>query len=75
MSTIKAMNEAIWLRGLVSDLGLQQKGIFMFCDNQSVTHSTKNKCIMKGPCTLICGIISFEGLLQRGNNNSKDCYH
>jgi hypothetical protein len=39
----KAVKEAIWLRGLVSDLRLQQDETVVFCDNHSAIHLTKNQ--------------------------------
>ena len=36
------MKEAIWLRGLVNELGLTQKVLTVFYDSQSVIHLTKN---------------------------------
>ena len=36
------MKEAIWLRGLVNELGLTQKVLTVFCDSQSAIHLTKN---------------------------------
>ena len=38
----EGVKEAIWLRGLVNELGLTQKVLTMFCDSQSVIHLTKN---------------------------------
>ncbi|XP_075108916.1 secreted RxLR effector protein 161-like [Nicotiana tabacum] len=38
----EVVKEAIWLQGLVSDLGLAQKKTQVFCDIQSVIHLTKN---------------------------------
>lgn len=35
------MKEAIWLRGLVYELGLQQDILVVFCDSQSAVHLTK----------------------------------
>jgi hypothetical protein len=43
MATAKAVKEAIWLRGLVSDLGLQQDETVIFCDCQRAIHLTKNQ--------------------------------
>jgi hypothetical protein len=43
MATTEAVKEAIWLRGSVSDLGLQQDETVVFCDSQSVIHLTKNQ--------------------------------
>ena len=38
----KGMKEAIWLRGLVSELGLRQDVLVIFCDSQSVVHLTRS---------------------------------
>jgi len=43
MAAAEAVKEAIWLRGLVSDLGLQQDETVVFCDSQSAIHLTKNQ--------------------------------
>jgi len=43
MVAAEAMKEAIWLRGLVSDMGLQQDETVVFCDSQSAIHLTKNQ--------------------------------
>ena len=42
IDAIEGMKEAIWPRGLVSELGLQQDVLVIFCDSQSVVHLTKN---------------------------------
>ena len=45
IASTEGMKEAIWLRGLVSELGLRQDVLVIFCDSQSVVHLTKkNKC-------------------------------
>jgi len=36
------VEEAIWLRGLVNELGLTQKVLTVFCDSQGAIHLTKN---------------------------------
>ena len=41
MAATEAVKEAIWLRGLVNDLGLQDETI-VFCDRQTAIHLTKN---------------------------------
>ena len=38
----EGMKEVIWLRSLVSELGLQQDVLVIFCDSQSVVHLTRN---------------------------------
>lgn len=43
MAITEAVKEAIWLQGLVSDLGLDQKKTLVFCDSQSAIHLTKNQ--------------------------------
>ena len=42
MAAAEVVKEAIWLRGLVCDLGLQQDTSVVFCDSQSAIHLTKN---------------------------------
>ncbi|KAK3013882.1 hypothetical protein RJ639_009279 [Escallonia herrerae] len=39
----EAVKEAIWLKGLVGDLGLKQEFSTVYCDSQSATHLTKNQ--------------------------------
>ncbi|GKV28505.1 hypothetical protein SLEP1_g37549 [Rubroshorea leprosula] len=41
MAIIEAVKEALWLKGLVSDLGVEQNEM-VFCDSQSAIHLTKN---------------------------------
>ena len=43
MALAEAVKEAIWLQGLVSDLGLMQNKSTMFCDSQSAIYLTKNQ--------------------------------
>lgn len=43
MAAAEAVKEAIWLRGLVSDLGLLQDTSVVYCDSQSAIHLTKNQ--------------------------------
>ena len=43
MAIIEAVKEAIWLQGLVDDLGVGQKQVTMFCDSQSAIHLAKNQ--------------------------------
>uniref|UniRef100_A0A2N9EFG4 Reverse transcriptase Ty1/copia-type domain-containing protein n=1 Tax=Fagus sylvatica TaxID=28930 RepID=A0A2N9EFG4_FAGSY len=45
----KAVKKAIWLKGLVGDLGLQQGDTLVFCDSQSTIHLTKNQMYHKRP--------------------------
>jgi transposase InsO family protein len=43
MAITEAVKEAIWLRGLVGDLGLTQESTSVYCDSQSAIHLTKNQ--------------------------------
>ncbi|KAG2703381.1 hypothetical protein I3760_06G134300 [Carya illinoinensis] len=43
MAATEAVKEAIWLKGLISDLRLQQDATSVFCDSQSAIHLTKNQ--------------------------------
>ncbi|KAM2761386.1 hypothetical protein COP1_025857 [Malus domestica] len=43
MAVTEAIKEAIWLQGLLDDLGVQQDHVDVHCDNQSVIHLAKNQ--------------------------------
>ncbi|KAE8704522.1 hypothetical protein F3Y22_tig00110450pilonHSYRG00548 [Hibiscus syriacus] len=42
MAAAEAAKEALWLTGLVNELGIQQAGVQLNCGSQSVIHVTKN---------------------------------
>ena len=43
MAITEAVKEAIWLQGLLDDLGVGQKQVIVFCDSQSAIHLAKNQ--------------------------------
>jgi hypothetical protein len=43
MAVAEAAKEALWLKGLVKELGLNQGGVQMHCDSQSVIYLAKNQ--------------------------------
>ena len=43
MALTKAFKEAIWIHGLINDLGILQEHINMFCDSESAICLSKNK--------------------------------
>ena len=43
MAVIEAIKEAIWLQGLVADLGVIQEKVTVYCDSQSAIHLAKNQ--------------------------------
>ena len=43
MATTEAVKEAIWLQGLLDELGFRQKHIKVHCDSQSAIHLAKNQ--------------------------------
>ena len=43
MAITEAVKEAIWLQGLLDDLGVGQKQVIVFCDSQSAIHLVKNQ--------------------------------
>ena len=43
MAAIEVVKEAIWLRGLVSNLCLMQDETVVHCESQSAIHLTKNQ--------------------------------
>jgi hypothetical protein len=42
VSATEGVKEALWLRGLVNELGLTQDTLVVFCDSQCAIHLTKN---------------------------------
>jgi len=38
MALTKGVKEAIWLKGMVNELGIAQPCVIIHCDNQSVIH-------------------------------------
>ena len=51
MATTKIVKEAIWVKGLLDDLGVIQENIAVFCDNQNAIFLTKIKHITLGQNT------------------------
>ncbi|PHT40240.1 Retrovirus-related Pol polyprotein from transposon TNT 1-94 [Capsicum baccatum] len=43
IAATEGVKEAIWLRGLVAELGLQQHILVMFCDSQTAVHLARNR--------------------------------
>ncbi|KAE8707195.1 putative ribonuclease H protein [Hibiscus syriacus] len=43
MAAAEAAKEALWLTSLVKELGVQQGGVHLLCDNQSTIHLAKNQ--------------------------------
>ncbi|KAE8715970.1 hypothetical protein F3Y22_tig00110156pilonHSYRG00076 [Hibiscus syriacus] len=43
IAVTEAIKEAMWLKGMVEELGIQQKVVTVFCDNQSTIHLKKNQ--------------------------------
>lgn len=60
MTITEAEKEAIWLQGLLRELGIGQEEITIFCDSQSAIQLAKNQVIMQGRSTLTSDIISYE---------------
>ena len=42
MAAVEVAKEALWLTGLVRELGIQQVGVLLYCDSQSAIYLTKN---------------------------------
>lgn len=42
IAVTEAIKEALWIKGLVNELGVDQKNIEVHCDNQSAIHLCKN---------------------------------
>ena len=43
MAVAEAAKEALWLTGLVKELGIQQGGVLLHCDSQSAIYLAKNQ--------------------------------
>jgi hypothetical protein len=43
MAAAEAAKEALWLTGLVKELGIQQGGVPLYCDSQSAIYLAKNQ--------------------------------
>lgn len=43
MAVAEAVKEALWLRGLLGDLGVTQECVSLMCDSQSAIHLAKNQ--------------------------------
>ena len=43
MAVAKAAKEALWLKGLVKELGLNQGGVQLHCDSQSAIYLAKHQ--------------------------------
>ncbi|KAH7848601.1 hypothetical protein Vadar_005019 [Vaccinium darrowii] len=43
MAVIEAAKEAVWLKGLVSELGFMQDNVLLHCDRQSAIPLAKNQ--------------------------------
>ena len=43
MALTEAINEALWLQGLIEEFGVKQSKIPIYSDTQSVIHLTKNQ--------------------------------
>jgi hypothetical protein len=43
MAVAEAAKEALWLTGLVKELGIQQGGVSLHCDSQSAIYLAKNQ--------------------------------
>uniref|UniRef100_A0A2N9GF09 Integrase catalytic domain-containing protein n=1 Tax=Fagus sylvatica TaxID=28930 RepID=A0A2N9GF09_FAGSY len=61
MVVAEAAKEALWLKGLVKELGLNQGGVQMHCDSHSAIYLAKNRFIMLGKNTSMLGSTRLEG--------------
>ncbi|KAM7469095.1 hypothetical protein LguiA_007278 [Lonicera macranthoides] len=43
IAATEAVKEALWLRGLIGDLGMVQENVDVYCDSQSAIHLAKNQ--------------------------------
>ena len=43
MAAIEAIKEAIWLKGISRELGINQESVTIHCDSQSALHLSRNQ--------------------------------
>ncbi|KAL7150071.1 hypothetical protein ABFS83_05G083800 [Erythranthe nasuta] len=43
MAVTEAVKEAIWMIGILQELGIEQKNVYVYCDNQSAIHLKKHQ--------------------------------
>ena len=43
IAATEAVKEALWLQGIIGELGVKQEKVIVYCDNQSTIHLTKNQ--------------------------------
>jgi hypothetical protein len=43
MTLVEAAKEALWLTGLVKELGVEEGGVQLHCDSRNVTYLVKNQ--------------------------------
>jgi hypothetical protein len=53
IAAAEAAKEALWLTGLVKELGIQQGGVSLYCDSQSAIYLQRTRCVMREPSTLM----------------------
>ena len=59
MAMTEAMKEAIWLQGLLDDLGVEQDLLEINCDSMSAIYLARTRSIMHGRSTSTSGFILF----------------
>ncbi|PON41342.1 hypothetical protein PanWU01x14_290110 [Parasponia andersonii] len=53
ISITEAIKEALWLKGIIGELGIHQSDVAVHCDNQSTIHLLNIYCFMRGLNTWI----------------------
>lgn len=56
----EAFKEAMWIKGLVGELGIQQDSVTVFCDSQNDIHLSKHQVYHDKSNILMSGYISFK---------------
>jgi len=65
MTMTEAMKEAIWLQGLVDDLGIDQDLLKINCDSMTAIYLAKNQVYMQGRSTLTLSSTLFGRFLLK----------
>nr|GEU79183.1 retrovirus-related Pol polyprotein from transposon TNT 1-94 [Tanacetum cinerariifolium] len=60
MALTEAVKEAIWLKGLLEELGVELNRVTVNCDNQGTIHLSRNHVFMRGLSISMCAITLSE---------------
>lgn len=70
---VMAVDEALWLEGLVNKRGIQQDSVIVYCDNQIAIPLCKNNSFHEKISTLILEFTGLKMFYLKGNFRYPRC--